>query len=149
MRFGLLTLTCALWFTCNLVVAAERDLKPKIPPGYEPVDPLTEKGLWMELEEYETAIQRSALLVRDGPINEYVKSAACRVAGDYCGDLRIYIIRNPGFNASMTANGVMQVWTGLLIRVSSEDSWPRCWVMNLPITPSSTHSPGYARLKRV
>jgi predicted Zn-dependent protease len=43
------------------------------------------------------------------------------VAGDYCGDLRIYIIRTPGFNASMTANGVMQVWTGLLVRVSSED----------------------------
>ena len=121
MRFGLLTLTCVLWFTCNLVVAAESDLKPKIPPGYEPVDPLTEKGLWMELEEYESAIQRSALLVRDGPVNQYVKSAACRVAGDYCGDLRIYIIRNPGFNASMTANGVMQVWTGLLVRVSSED----------------------------
>jgi predicted Zn-dependent protease len=75
----------------------------------------------MELDEYESAIRNSALLIKDGPINDYVKSAACRVTGDYCGDLRIYVIRNPGFNASMTANGVMQVWTGLLVRVSSED----------------------------
>lgn len=121
MRFSLFLLTFVLSFSSDLVSATERDLKPRIAPGYQPVDPLTEKGLWMELDEYETAIQRSALLVRDQPVNDYVKGVACRVAGDYCADLRIYIIRNPGFNASMTANGMMQVWTGLLIRLSSED----------------------------
>ncbi len=122
MRIDFLLATCALSFTCNLVMATEyTDLEPKIPPGYEPLEAETEKGLWMELEEYETAIQRSALLVKDDYINNYVKTAACRVAGDYCDDLRIYIIRNPNFNASMTANGIMQVWTGLLVRVSSED----------------------------
>lgn len=75
----------------------------------------------MELKDYERAIQHSALLVKDEQLNDYVKTTACRVAGDYCTDLRIYVIRNPNFNASMTANGVMEVWTGLLIRVSSED----------------------------
>ncbi len=82
---------------------------------------VVEKGLWMELEEYETRVRRSALLVKDDDINQYVQEAACRVAGEYCDDLRIYVIRNPGFNASMTANGVMEIWTGLLVRVSSED----------------------------
>ncbi len=95
--------------------------KPLIPPGYEPVDAETEKGLWLELSEYEIAIRQSALLVKDETINDYVRQAACIVAGDYCSDIRVYVIRNPNFNASMTANGVMQVWTGLLVRVSSED----------------------------
>jgi predicted Zn-dependent protease len=97
------------------------DLAPKIPPGYKPDKTQDELGMWMELEEYETAVRQSALLLHDPEINDYVRSVACRVAGDYCDDLRIYIIRNPGFNASMTANGMMQVWTGLLVRVSSED----------------------------
>lgn len=101
-------------------LAEAADITPRIPPGYQPIDAQTEKGLWMELEEYETAIKQSALLIKDEQINDYVKSTACKVAGDYCDDLRIYIIRNPGFNASMTANGIMQVWTGLLVRVSDE-----------------------------
>jgi beta-barrel assembly-enhancing protease len=106
---------------CGVILASQYDLKPKIPPGYKPVDAQTEKGIWMELQEYEKEIQRSALLVKDKHVNDYVKNVACRVAGDYCNDLRIYVIRNPNFNASMTANGIMQIWTGLLIRVSSED----------------------------
>lgn len=107
--------------TCAALFASQYVLEPKIPPGYKPTETETEKGIWMELQDYEKAIRRSALLVKDQHLNEYVKNAACRVAGDYCNDLRVYIIRNPYFNASMTANGVMQVWTGLLVRVSSED----------------------------
>ena len=107
---------------CCLGIALAADvIEPRIPPGYEPLDQDTEAGLWMDLEEYEAAIRRSALLIRDEPLNDYVRDVACRVTGDYCPDLRVYIIRNPSFNASMTANGVMQVWTGLLVRVSSED----------------------------
>jgi predicted Zn-dependent protease len=121
MKLSIFLLGLVLALPCQVAAVEERDLQPKIQPGYQPVDAETEKGLWMELEEYEAAIRRSALLIKDGPVNDYVKSAACRVARDYCGDLRVYLIRNPGFNASMTANGVMQVWTGLLVRVSSED----------------------------
>jgi len=94
---------------------------PEIEPGYSPREALDEQGLWMEFEEYEQAIRNSALLVKDPEINGYVRDVACQVAGDYCRDLRIYVVRNPYFNASMAANGVMQVWTGLLVRVSSED----------------------------
>ncbi len=96
-------------------------LEPKISPGYTPDRGEDEKGIWTELEEYELAIQRSALLVTDAGLNDYVQDVMCRVAGDYCRDLRVYVIRNPYFNASMTANGVVQVWTGLLLRLSSED----------------------------
>jgi len=120
MRFIINLVICCLSLNISVLPAAEHHVKPRIPPGYKPIDAQTEKGLWMELDEYETAIRQSALLVKDKPINDYVKSAACKVAGDYFNDIRIYIIRNPSFNASMTANGVMQVWTGLLIRVSNE-----------------------------
>lgn len=103
------------------LAAESADIEPKIPPGYTPEKGDDEQGLWMEVDDYEKAVRASALLVDDADLNNYVREAACRVAGEYCGDLRIYVIRNPGFNASMTPNGMMQVWTGLLLRVSSED----------------------------
>ena len=117
-----LSLLIIVFLGCGLALAAgQQNLEPRIPPGYEPIDPVTETGLWMELEDYEAAIGRSALLIRDESLNEYVRSVTCRVTGDYCSDLRVYVVRNPNFNASMSANGVMQVWTGLLLRVNSED----------------------------
>ncbi len=106
---------------CGALQAETVDIEPKIPPGYTPLKDEDEKGLWMEVDDYEKAVRASALLVDDAGLNNYVREAACRVAGDYCGDLRIYVLRNPDFNASMTPNGMMQVWTGLLLRVSSED----------------------------
>lgn len=119
MRSALVFMLCMLLNVSPLV--AEDELQPKIPPGYKPDRAPDEIGLWMEVDEYEDTIRNSALLVTDSAINDYVRRAACRVAGAYCDDLRVYIIRNPGFNASMTPNGMMQVWTGLLIRVASED----------------------------
>jgi predicted Zn-dependent protease len=80
-----------------------------------------EEGLWFEMQEFERQLQRSPLLVRDADINDFVRTAACRVAGPYCDDVRIYVVRNAGFNASMAPNGMMIVWTGVLTRVESED----------------------------
>ncbi len=114
------TSACLLLFS-TMLLAESSEIEPKIPPGYKPEQGEDEKGLWLEVDDYEKAVRRSALLVHDSDLNDYVRDAACRVAGDYCGDLRVYVIRNPGFNASMTPNGMMQVWTGLLMRVSSED----------------------------
>lgn len=96
-------------------------IEPRIPPGYVPQQEEDEKGLWLEVEEYEKTVQQSALLIDDPAITNYVSSIVCRVAGDYCADFRVYVIRNPGFNASMTPNGMMQVWTGLLLRAASAD----------------------------
>ena len=95
--------------------------KPLIPPGYRPTHERDERGLWLELEEYETAVMRSPLRIRDAALDNYVKNLVCRIGKDYCGDFRVYVLRNPYFNASMTANGMMQVWTGALTRVGSED----------------------------
>ena len=93
----------------------------RIPPGYEPEEAGDEKGLWNEMEEYERSLGKSALLVREPEINIYIDDIVCRVAAAYCGDFRVYIIRNSNFNASMTATGMMQIWTGLITRSSSTD----------------------------
>lgn len=120
-RFLAIRLLAATSVIVAASVAAQDLLDHKIPPGYTPEQGPDEKGIWMEIEEYEKAIQQSALLVTDPAINNYVESIVCRVAGPYCSDFRVYVIRNPGFNASMTASGVMQIWTGLLLRSQSSD----------------------------
>jgi len=44
----------------------------------------------------------------------------CRLTQDHCADIRIHLVRTPLFNASMAPNGMMQVWSGLLLRVENE-----------------------------
>ena len=108
-------------FVVATVVAAPEEIEHKIPPGYQPEEARDEQGIWMELLEYETTLQKSPLLVRDVEMNIYLRTVVCEVAGDYCPDIRVYLLRNPGFNASMTATGMMQVWTGLLVRTTTTD----------------------------
>jgi predicted Zn-dependent protease len=101
--------------------ANDEEIEHLIPPGYMPEKASDEQGLWMEFEEFETAVNKSALLVKDPALNNYIGSVVCRVAVNYCEDFRVYLIRNPDFNASMTATGMIQVWTGLIIRAGSSD----------------------------
>lgn len=113
-----LWLAALLWQTAG---AAEEPFGPLIPPGYEPEEARDEQGLWMEFEEYERSLNQSAMLVRDADINDYIAEIVCRTAGPYCEDFRVYVVRNPNFNASMTATGMMQIWTGLIVRARSTD----------------------------
>jgi hypothetical protein len=102
-------------------MAVEEDLDHLIPPGYQPEEAADEKGLWMEIEEMELSLNKSALLIRDPELVNYVGGIVCKVAADYCNDFRVYLVRNPGFNASMTATGMMQIWTGLIVRATTTD----------------------------
>ena len=101
--------------------ADDNELTHRIPPGYQPEEADDERGLWNEMKEYERSLGKSALLVHDSEINAYIDDIVCRVAAAYCGDFRVYIIRNSNFNASMAATGMMQIWTGLITRASSTD----------------------------
>jgi predicted Zn-dependent protease len=105
----------------NPAMAKQEQLDHEIPPGYQPEEARDERGLWMEIEEMERTLNKSALLVHDPDINNYITGIVCRVANEYCNDFRVYVVRNPGFNASMTATGMMQVWTGLIVRANSTD----------------------------
>jgi predicted Zn-dependent protease len=57
---------------------------------------------------------------RDEPFTKYVQDITCRMAGEHCPDIRVHLVQTPHFNASIAANGMMQVWTGLLLRCDNE-----------------------------
>ena len=110
MRHTLISLLAALPLAAPLHALAESDdLDHLIPPGYTPEQEKDEKGLWLEFEEIEAEMNKSALLVRDPELTNYVDRIVCRVAAEYCNDFRVYVVRNPNFNASMTATGMMPV----------------------------------------
>lgn len=89
-------------------------------PGDRPAANTDESELWYIIDRQEEYLKKSPFLVRDPALNEYVRNVTCKVTGDYCKDLRIYILDVPFFNASMAPNGVMMIWTGALLRMQNE-----------------------------
>jgi beta-barrel assembly-enhancing protease len=79
-----------------------------------------EGGLWAQMDREEQRLRRSPLMLRDGGLRSYLQSLACKLGGAHCQDVRVYPLRTPLFNATMAPNGMMQVWSGLLLRVDNE-----------------------------
>jgi len=79
-----------------------------------------EGGLWAMMDREEARLRRSPFRIRDEPLNRYMADTACRLGGVHCPDLRVYTMRMPYFNANMAPNGMMQVWSGLLLRMENE-----------------------------
>lgn len=80
-----------------------------------------EIGLWREDDEHERALANSPLVIRDEALNGYVRGVLCRAIGaDRCTAVRVYIVRVPFFNATMSPNGTMMVYSGLLLRTRDE-----------------------------
>ncbi len=80
-----------------------------------------ERSLWLAMEEEEKNVKNSKFLIKDPELNAYISGVLCKTVGDdRCGKARIYIMRTPHFNASMAANGMMVVWSGLLVRARNE-----------------------------
>jgi predicted Zn-dependent protease len=79
-----------------------------------------EGGLWALMDREETKLRRSSFAVHDPALTAYLTQLVCKLAGDHCPDVRVHVVRTPYFNASMAPNGMMQVWTGLLLRVDNE-----------------------------
>jgi Zn-dependent protease with chaperone function len=79
-----------------------------------------EGGLWGMMDREESRLRRSPFALRDAQFQSYIQDIACRLGGEHCPDIRVYLMRTPFFNASMAPNGMMQVWTGLMLRVENE-----------------------------
>lgn len=100
-------------------------VEPAPPPApytgaYQPRG-VDEIGMWQVSDEDERKLANSRLVIRDASLNAYVRQILCMTVGiDRCGPVRIYIVRAPLFNASMTPNGTMTVFTGLLLRATNE-----------------------------
>ena len=79
-----------------------------------------EGGLWAMMDREETRLRRSPFRMRDAGLEGYLQGIVCKLGGEHCPDMRVYAVRTPHFNASMAPNGMMQVWSGLLLRVENE-----------------------------
>ena len=119
MRRHLASLAMLLLLTGAQAPKASRE-PPAYSANYEPRS-VDERGMWSTADEYERGLRDSSLVVRDEALSGYVRRVLCQTVGDdRCRALRIYIVEDPRFNASMLPNGTMQVHTGLLLRARSE-----------------------------
>lgn len=89
-------------------------------PGLVPSSTSVEAGLWSNSDKAERGARASGELDTDPALTAYVQEVACRVATDYCGELRVYVMDRPIFNASAAPNGYIEVWSGLLLRADNE-----------------------------
>lgn len=79
-----------------------------------------EGGLWSMMDREETRLRRSPLAIRDADLTKYLQDMVCQITQTHCPDIRVHVVRTPWFNASMAPNGMMQIWSGLLLRVENE-----------------------------
>ncbi|NJR20442.1 MAG: M48 family metalloprotease, partial [Hyphomonadaceae bacterium] len=111
LAFGL---AIGLALSAGLVLAQSRQ------PGQRPADKSVEASIWDLSHKAELEAKRAGQLMRDPGLNSYVSGIKCRVAPEYCADMRVYLMARPAFNASMAPNGYMEVWSGLLLRAENE-----------------------------
>lgn len=95
------------------------DLEPLVPAGYVPSD-ADERGIWQSIEQIEEMIQTSPQLMQAPDLHSYVRKIIERLVGRETPDLRLYLMRNAMFNASMFPSGMMIVHSGLMARVRNE-----------------------------
>lgn len=77
--------------------------------------------MWQRDDEAERHLAASPELFNAPPLAAYVKEVLCRTVGtDRCKNIRVYIVRSPFFNASMSPNGTLRVLSGLFLRVHNE-----------------------------
>ena len=121
MRFGrsvgIVFAAALLWGGTGSVHAAVSEV---LPPGYRPALDTEEGGLWATVDRQEADVKVSPALVTDEALNTYVRKVVCELAGEYCASLRVYIVDDPGSNAMTAPNGMVIVWTGLLLRCQNE-----------------------------
>ncbi|MEN2785167.1 M48 family metalloprotease [Sphingomonas qilianensis] len=115
--------SCAAVCLVSTVQAVAKDAIPAVPPyvaAYQPQG-VDERGVWMIADEAERSLRDSKTLIGDTALNAYLRDVLCRTVGaDRCGGVRLYVVRQALFNAFMTPNGTMVVYSGLLLRVRDE-----------------------------
>ena len=104
--------------SCQTPLGGAKDVEnidPEERPGIESI----EAGLWMQMNNYEEQLKTSGSRVKDKNLDKYLKDLLCALTV-YCKDIRVYVLDIPYFNAFMAPNGMMVVWTGLLLRAENE-----------------------------
>ena len=95
------------------------NLQPLMGQDYAPAD-ADERGLWQACSKLEQDIAESDLVLPAPNLQAYTVEVVERLIGRPATELRVYIMRDSSFNASMTPSGMMMVHTGFLARVHNE-----------------------------
>jgi predicted Zn-dependent protease len=117
-RRAALALSCAAWLL--LPAGAGAADNKVLPPGYSPDMSSDEAGLWMKMDKEEASLRTAPNIVRDEKLKAYVSGVICKLAGDYCPSIRVYIVDTPDWNADCAPNGMVRVFTGLLLQMKNE-----------------------------
>lgn len=102
--------------------AVAQDLSAiKVPPRFtRPAADTDEGGLWGLMDREEMRLKRSPLTIKDKALQAYLHGLVCKLSDGHCPDIRVLPVRTPHFNAMMAPNGMMLVWSGLMLRVENE-----------------------------
>ena len=103
----------ALWAVAAMPVYGQVSKRPTD-------DSSDEAGLWYAVDKIEEKVKRSGLRMTDPVLIKYAQDVTCKVTGDDCSNIRLYIVNAPYFNASMYPNGMMILNSGLLLRAENE-----------------------------
>ncbi|KAF0185360.1 MAG: peptidase m48 ste24p [Hyphomonadaceae bacterium] len=87
----------------------------------QPIANSLEAGIWSEASKVELKASTSGERTSHRELETYVQSVVARILGARSMEVRTYVMERPFFNASVAPNGYTEVWTGLLLRVQSED----------------------------
>ncbi|MEE9347444.1 MAG: M48 family metalloprotease [Robiginitomaculum sp.] len=79
-----------------------------------------EAGMWYQVDKLEQHVKTAGIRNTDPALIDYVTRVTCKVTGEDCNQIRVYIIDAPVFNAGMYPNGMMMVNSGLLLRAENE-----------------------------
>jgi len=105
---------------CGITRATPISTAFELPPRFRrPPAATDEGGFWAMMDREEKRLRTSPFLLHDDDLQAYVQDITCRLGGEHCPDIRVYLVRTPLFNASMAPNGAMQVWSGLLLRADN------------------------------
>lgn len=109
----------AVTLAVALLACPHAQAEPRV-PGQRPALDTAEAGFWDVMDKAEREARRKAELNADPALNAYVRDVICKVAAAHCGDIRLYVMDRPFFNATMAPNGFSEVWSGLLLRCDDE-----------------------------
>jgi beta-barrel assembly-enhancing protease len=112
---------CAGLLPCISFAQGDSSTDWQVPPRIKRPDVSTDEGgLWSLMDREEQRLRKSPFLIQDAQLQNYIQEIACRLGGEHCPDVRVYLLHTPLFNANMAPNGMMQVWSGLLLRADNE-----------------------------
>lgn len=109
-----------LVFVASIAVGCAQVSTGDLQPGERPGLETTEAGLWMHMDKVEDQLKASGRVVEDPELDAYLRDIVCDLEPAHCPNIRTYVVDVPHFNANIAPNGMMQIWTGLLVRTENE-----------------------------